>query len=108
DPRQDRGIHVHGSGGWTFHSYAGISATAHALAERLGDAHSDGKPARIAVLSEHAPTVLAAFGAAWLLRGAAQVLPQPLTFQQWPRFVDRVEHMTRLTGCRYLVHDPAG
>ncbi|WP_017571404.1 AMP-binding protein [Nocardiopsis halotolerans] len=107
-PSRSRGIHFYESGRWTFHSYAGIAATARALAARIGAVHPEGDPVRIAVFSEHTPSVLAGFGAAWLLGGAAHVLPQPLTFQRWPRFVAQIEHMNRLTGCRYLVHDAGG
>jgi long-subunit acyl-CoA synthetase (AMP-forming) len=104
-PSKDRGIHVYESGEWVFHSYAGIAATARGLAARLRTEPVGSERTVIAVLSEHAPTVLASFGAAWLLKGVAQVLPQPLTFQQRSRYGARVEHITRLTGCGYIGHD---
>lgn len=105
-PSADRGVHFREDGRWTFHPYTSIAAAARRLSSRIAALHPAGTPVRIAVFSEHAPSVLAAFGAAWLLRGAVHVLPQPAAFGQWDRFVGLVEHMNGLTGARHLVHGP--
>ena len=101
---QEHGIYVHENGEWRFHSYAAIAATAHRLAGVLRRQAGDGV-ARIpvGVLSEHAPTVLATFGAAWLLADAAHVLPQPLTFRQWDDYSRQVRYSLKLAGCLHVV-----
>ncbi len=101
---QKHGIHVHENGEWRFHPYAAIAATSHRLAGVLRRQAGDGA-ARIpvGVLSDHAPTVLATFGAAWLLADAAHVLPQPLTFRHWDDYSRQVQYSLKLAGCRYVV-----
>jgi acyl-CoA synthetase (AMP-forming)/AMP-acid ligase II len=99
-----RGIHTHQEGTWAFHSYASIAGTAHGLAAVLRrEAGGMTGCVPVGVLSEHAPTVLAAFGAAWLRGDAALVLPQPLTFRQLDDYTRHVQHLLRLAGCRHVV-----
>lgn len=102
-PPEDRGIHAWQAGTWQFHSYADIAAAADRLARALRQASGVGEPLSVSVLSEHAPTVLAGFGAAWLLGGAAHVLPQPLAFRQWEDYQHQVQHTLGLTRCRHIV-----